>query len=273
MSISSSDEPGAAGTPILKITGLSKTFNSRTPKALHVLKGIDLSVQSGEVLVVIGPSGSGKSSLLRCINFITPGDGGTIAFAGREWDLSAGEPRSPFARASYRKALRKWRAEIGMVFQTFNLFPHMTVLRNIALAPVRVLGKSWAEGREIAMDQLGRLGLADKAGAYPEQLSGGQKQRVAIARALAMKPRLMLFDEATSALDPELVGDVLEAMRQLAEEGMTMIVVTHEMGFAREVGDRLVFMDQGRIVEEGNPKEMIAAPREERTRAFLKAVL
>jgi polar amino acid transport system ATP-binding protein len=138
---------------------------------------------------------------------------------------------------------------------------------------VRVLGKSWAEGREIAMDQLGRLGLADKAGAYPEQLSGGQKQRVAIARALAMKPRLMLFDEATSALDPELVGDVLEAMRQLAEEGMTMIVVTHEMGFAREVGDRLVFMDQGRIVEEGNPKEMIAAPREERTRAFLKAVL
>jgi ABC-type polar amino acid transport system ATPase subunit len=272
MSISSSDDAVAA-TPILQIRNLSKTFNPGTSRALHVLKDVSLSVNSGEVLVVIGPSGSGKSSLLRCVNFITPGDSGSISFGGRDWDLSQGEPRNPFARAQYRKDMQRWRAEIGMVFQTFNLFPHMTVLRNIALGPVRVRGKSWQEARDTAMEQLSRLGLADKANAYPEQLSGGQKQRVAIARALAMKPSLMLFDEATSALDPELVGGVLEAMRQLAEDGMTMIVVTHEMNFAREVGDRLVFMDQGRILEEGNPKEMIANPQQERTSTFLRAVL
>jgi polar amino acid transport system ATP-binding protein len=260
-------------SPVLTIAHLDKTFNRGTKRALHVLKDVSLTVNRGDVLVVIGPSGSGKSSLLRCVNFIAPGDSGTIQFEDRLWRLDERAPLNPLTRLRRQRELNRLRARIGMVFQNFNLFPHMTALRNVALAPVRVLGLPWAQARERATAQLERLGLGDKLKAYPDQLSGGQKQRVAIARSLAMNPQLMLFDEATSALDPELVGGVLEAMRQLASEGMTMMVVTHEMGFAREVGDRLVFMDEGRIVEEGVPREMLANPVNPRTAAFLKSVL
>jgi polar amino acid transport system ATP-binding protein len=238
--------------------------------ALRVLKGIDLSVGRGEVMCLIGPSGSGKTTFLRCINHlekVTAGrlfvDGVLVGYAERGDKLHELHPREA----------AKQRRDIGMVFQHFNLFPHMTALQNVAEAPVRVKKQPKDAATEKARALLARVGLADKADAYPAQLSGGQKQRVAIARALAMEPKLMLFDEPTSALDPELVGEVLDVMKQLARDGMTMVVVTHEMGFAREVADQLVFMDGGVVVEAGNPRDLLANPRHDRTKAFLSKVL
>jgi polar amino acid transport system ATP-binding protein len=237
---------------------------------LEVLRGIDLEVAPREVMCIVGPSGSGKSTFLRCINHLEKIDAGRLSVDGelvgyREHDGKIYELRE-------REVCRK-RAEIGMVFQRFNLFPHMTALGNVVEAPTRVKGEPRAVAEERGRALLARVGLADKVDVYPNQLSGGQQQRVAIARALAMQPKLMLFDEPTSALDPELVGDVLDVMRGLAQDGMTMVVVTHEMGFAREVGDSLVFMDGGVIVESGNPREVLANPQHERTRAFLSKVL
>ena len=232
-----------------------------------VLKGISLSVARGEVVAVIGPSGSGKSTLLQCINFLEPFDDGEVLIDGR--------PIGFVTRAGVRvrmadKDLNKLRREIGIVFQQYNLFPHLTVLANIIEAPIQVLGIPRAEAIERAHFQLRKVGLTGKETAYPAELSGGQQQRVAIARALAMQPKVMLLDEVTSALDPELVGEVLATMRQLAEDGMTMIVVTHEMAFARDVADRVVFMDDGMIVESGPPRDFFANPQQERSKAFLK---
>ncbi|CAM4454741.1 amino acid ABC transporter ATP-binding protein [Paenibacillus phoenicis] len=226
----------------------------------HVLKGINLQVEEGEVVVVVGPSGSGKSTMLRCINRLETITNGELTVGG----LPVHDRKTD---------INKLRRDIGMVFQHFNLYPHKKVIDNITLAPIKVLGISKAEAEQTAMFYLEKVGIADKASAYPSQLSGGQRQRVAIARGLAMKPKIMLFDEPTSALDPEMVGEVLDVMRTLAREGMTMVVVTHEMGFAREVADRIVFMDQGQIVEEAGPEEFFANPREERTRAFLSRLL
>jgi len=257
---------------ILRLEGVNKWFHRGTLRNAHVLKDINLEVTRGEVLVVIGPSGSGKSTLLRCINFVAPPETGTVVFLGRKWTKD-NVPLNPIGRLSYERELNVLRTHIGMVFQHFNLFPHMTALQNVTLGLTRVLGVPGKQARERAMVELERLGLGAKAKSYPSQLSGGQKQRVAIARALAMKPQLMLFDEVTSALDPELIGGILEEMKKLALEGMTMIVVTHEMGFAREVGDRLMFMDEGAIVEEGPAREVIKSPRNERTQAFLRAIL
>jgi polar amino acid transport system ATP-binding protein len=257
---------------ILRLEGVNKWFHRGTLRNAHVLKDINLEVTRGEVLVVIGPSGSGKSTLLRCINFVAPPETGTVVFLGRKWTKD-NVPLNPIGRLSYERELNLLRTRIGMVFQHFNLFPHMTALQNVTLGLTRVLGVPGKHARERAMAELERVGLGAKAKSYPSQLSGGQKQRVAIARALAMKPQLMLFDEVTSALDPELIGGILEEMKKLALEGMTMIVVTHEMGFAREVGDRLMFMDEGLIVEEGPAREMIRSPRNERTQAFLRAIL
>jgi polar amino acid transport system ATP-binding protein len=225
-----------------------------------VLKGVDLDVAPGEVVCVIGPSGSGKSTLLRCLNLLELPTSGRV-FLGED------EITAPGAHVDVL------RRRLGMVFQSFNLFPHKTVLQNVTLAPVKALGEPRHEAEERARGLLERVGLSDKADEHPARLSGGQQQRVAIARALAMRPQAMLFDEVTSALDPELVKEVLEVMRELAEGGMTMVVVTHEMGFAREVGDRLLFMDEGTIVEEGLPSTVLAEPREERTRRFLSRVL
>ncbi|MGQ7884588.1 amino acid ABC transporter ATP-binding protein [Paenibacillus sp. WC2504] len=226
----------------------------------HVLKGIDLQVQQGEVVVVVGPSGSGKSTLLRCIN--------------RLETITSGELTVNERKVSDRKTdINKLRRDIGMVFQHFNLYPHKKVIDNITLAPMKVLGLPKKEAEETAMYYLEKVGIQDKAGSYPSQLSGGQQQRVAIARGLAMKPKIMLFDEPTSALDPEMVGEVLDVMKALAHEGMTMVVVTHEMGFAREVADRVVFMDKGQIVEESPPEEFFVNPKEERARLFLNRVL
>jgi putative glutamine transport system ATP-binding protein len=226
----------------------------------HVLKGIDLQIKQGEVVVVVGPSGSGKSTLLRCINRLE-----TITSG----DLIVNE-----CTVNDKKTdINKLRRDIGMVFQHFNLYPHKKVIDNITLAPIKVLGLSKREAEETAMYYLEKVGIQDKADRYPSQLSGGQQQRVAIARGLAMKPRIMLFDEPTSALDPEMVGEVLDVMKTLAHEGMTMVVVTHEMGFAREVADRVVFMDKGQIVEEASPEEFFSNPREERARLFLNRVL
>ncbi|MBR3498101.1 MAG: amino acid ABC transporter ATP-binding protein [Selenomonadaceae bacterium] len=239
---------------MIEIKGLKKSFGD-----LHVLKGIDLHIDEREVVVIIGPSGSGKSTLLRCINFLEEPTGGTITVDGIPLDSEAN--------------VNKVREEVGMVFQRFNLFPHMTVLDNITLAPLKVRKMEKSRAEQNAQDLLDRVGLGDKADAYPNQLSGGQQQRVAIARALAMNPKVMLFDEPTSALDPEMVGEVLDVMQRLAESGMTMIIVTHEMGFAREVGTRLLFVDGGYIVEEGPPKEIFEHPKEERTRAFLSKIL
>ena len=239
---------------MIEIKGLKKSFGD-----LHVLKGIDLHIDEREVVVIIGPSGSGKSTLLRCINFLEEPTGGTITVDGIPLDSDAN--------------INKVREEVGMVFQRFNLFPHMTVLNNITLAPLKVRKMEKSRAEQTAQDLLDRVGLGDKADAYPNQLSGGQQQRVAIARALAMNPKVMLFDEPTSALDPEMVGEVLDVMQRLAESGMTMIIVTHEMGFAREVGTRLLFVDGGYIVEEGVPKEVFENPKEERTRAFLSKIL
>jgi polar amino acid transport system ATP-binding protein len=236
----------------------------------EVLKGIDLTVQRGEVMCVIGPSGSGKSTLLRCINHLEKIQAGRIEVDGQ---LVGYEQRGEKLHELREREVARRRADVGMVFQHFNLFPHMTVLGNIIEAPCRVRGLSREEATDRARRLLEQVGLAGRENWYPRQLSGGQQQRVAIARALAMEPKLMLFDEPTSALDPELVGDVLDVMRDLATSGMTMFVVTHEMGFAREVGDELVFMDDGVVVESGSPKDVIANPRQERTRSFLSKVL
>jgi ABC-type polar amino acid transport system ATPase subunit len=249
--------------PILRLTGIRKRFG-----ALEVLKGIDLDVTRGEVVCILGPSGSGKSTLLRCVNLLEPPEEGEIFLEGH--DICRG-PGSGTGEGSWE--LDFVRQRVGMVFQQFNLFPHKTTLENVALAPRRVLGKSREETEAKATALLERVGLADKLAQYPERLSGGQQQRVAIARALAMEPHVMLFDEVTSALDPELVKEVLDTMRELASEGMTMLVVTHEMGFAREVGDQVVFMDGGVIVEQGKPADVLDNPREERTKRFLGLVL
>lgn len=240
---------------VVNVNDLNKSFGSN-----HVLRGIDLHVQRGEVVCIIGPSGSGKSTLLRCINMLEQPTSGNIVVLGRELthiDCDIDEART----------------KIGMVFQQFNLFPHMTALENISVAQRKVLGRSKAEAEMKGLQLLARVGLTEKADAYPGQLSGGQQQRVAIARALAMDPDVMLFDEATSALDPELVGDVLNVMKTLAEDGMTMLVVTHEMGFASNVATRVVFMDGGVIVEQGPPSQVINAPQEDRTKSFLSRVL
>ena len=237
---------------------------------LEVLKGIDLEVRSGEVCCLLGPSGSGKSTFLRCINHLEKIDAGRIWVDG---DLIGYRERGGKLYEMRDKEVAAQRRAIGMVFQRFNLFPHMTVLQNVMEAPVLLRQAKKAQAREHAAQLLDRVGLGDKLGAYPGQLSGGQQQRVAIARALAMRPKLMLFDEPTSALDPELVGEVLDTMKDLARDGMTMIVVTHEIGFAREVGDHLVFMDGGVVVEQGDPRKVISAPKHERTKAFLAKVL
>ncbi len=239
---------------MIDIENLHKSFGDA-----HILKGIDLHIKEKEVVVIIGPSGSGKSTLLRCINFLEVPTEGTIAVDGIVLD---GETN-----------INDVRKEVGMVFQRFNLFPHMTVLENIMLAPMKVRKIAAAEAEETAKKLLARVGLADKADSYPAQLSGGQQQRVAIARALAMKPKVMLFDEPTSALDPEMVGEVLDVMKSLAEEGMTMVIVTHEMGFAREVGDRVLFVDGGKILEQGTPEDVFNHPKEKRTQDFLSKVL
>lgn len=244
-----------ADVPAIEVRELHKSYGEN-----EVLKGIDFHVDQGEVVCVIGPSGSGKSTLLRCVNRLEEPTSGTIMVEGV--DITDEDTD-----------LDKVRTRIGMVFQQFNLFPHLSVLRNLTLAQIRAKKRKKSEAEEIARRNLAKVGLADKAGAYPSQLSGGQQQRVAIARALSMDPDMMLFDEPTSALDPELVGDVLDVMRQLARDGMTMMVVTHEMGFAREVGDRVVFMDGGVVVEQGDPREVLGNPQHERTRSFLSKVL
>jgi polar amino acid transport system ATP-binding protein len=238
--------------------------------ALQVLRGINLEVKRGEVMCIIGPSGSGKSTFLRCINHLEKVDGGRLMVDGQM--VGYREHGGRVYELKDREVCRR-RAEVGMVFQHFNLFPHMTALQNVTVGPVKVKGETRAQAEQRGRELLARVGLADKVDAYPRQLSGGQQQRVAIARALGMQPKLMLFDEPTSALDPELVGDVLQVMRQLAEDGMTMVVVTHEIGFAREVGDSLVFMDGGVVVESGVPREVLANPSQERTKAFLSRIL
>ena len=235
---------------MIEIKNLHKSFGH-----VEVLKGVDVSIEEKEVVVIIGPSGSGKSTLLRCMNYLEEPTSGDITVDNMKLDKHAD--------------INKIRENIGMVFQRFNLFPHMTVLENIVLAPTKVLKISRDEAISTAMDLLQRVGLKEKANSYPSQLSGGQQQRVAIARALAMKPKVMLFDEPTSALDPEMVTEVLDVMKSLANQGMTMVVVTHEMGFAREVGDRVLFVDEGRIIEEGTPKEIFENPKQERTKLFL----
>ena len=245
-------------TPIVRMQKLHKHFGS-----LHVLKDIDLEIVPGEVVVVIGASGSGKSTLIRCIN-------GLEEFQSGSLDVD-GNTLLPNGKSS--QALQTIRTEVGMVFQQFNLFPHLSVLDNITLAPMKVRGWSRQDAEETAKRLLERVGIADQADKYPSQLSGGQQQRVALARALAMEPRLMLFDEPTSALDPEMIGEVLDAMRELAKEGMTMVIVTHEMGFAREVADRIIFIHKGEIAEQGPPEQLFDAPQHERTQSFLARVL
>ena len=242
---------------IISVKGLEKHFGGGDIKAL---RGVDTDIHKGEVLVVIGPSGSGKSTFLRCLNLLEMPTGGTITFEGT--DIT--DPKVN---------INIHRQKMGMVFQHFNLFPHMTVLRNMTIAPMQLLKKSKEEAEKKAMALLERVNLADRANAYPSQLSGGQKQRIAIVRALCMEPEVMLFDEPTSALDPEMVGEVLDVMKELARSGMTMVCVTHEMGFAREVGDRVLFFDDGKIVEEGTPSEIFSAPKEQRTKDFLNKVL
>ena len=242
-------------TPAIQVSNLHKSFGEH-----EVLKGIDFHVDQSQVVCVIGPSGSGKSTLLRCVNRLEEPTSGKILVEG----IDITDPETD---------LDAVRSRIGMVFQQFNLFPHMNVLKNLCVAQRRVKGRSKAEAIEVARTNLAKVGLADRENVYPAHLSGGQQQRVAIARALSMNPDMMLFDEPTSALDPELVGDVLEVMKDLAAEGMTMMVVTHEMGFAREVGDKLVFMDGGVIVEEGDPREVLGNPQHERTQSFLSKVL
>lgn len=240
--------------PIISMKGVIKRFGQ-----FQALRGIDLEVTEGEVLCIIGPSGSGKSTLIRCINLLETYEVGAVVVDG----ILVQEGQS----------LQAVRREVGMVFQSFNLFPHLSVLRNVMLAPMRVRGLTMLEAQKRALELLKRVGITEQADKYPAQLSGGQQQRVAIARALAMEPKVLLFDEPTSALDPEMVGEVLDVMRSLAQTGVTMIVVTHEMGFARQVGDRVLFMDGGLIVETGTPEKIFDVPQEERTRNFLKAIL
>ncbi|KAA1039190.1 amino acid ABC transporter ATP-binding protein [Macrococcus equipercicus] len=240
---------------MINVENLHKSFGQ-----VEVLKGIDLEVASGEVVAVIGPSGSGKSTFLRCLNLLETPTGGRIIFEGEVLNAKGAN-------------INKLRQKMGMVFQNFNLFPHKTVLENLTLTPMLVKGEKKESAEQRALGLLEKVGLKERAGAYPSQLSGGQKQRVAIARALAMNPDVMLFDEPTSALDPEMVGDVLQVMKDLAREGMTMVVVTHEMGFAREVADRVVFMDKGIVQEEGTPAQVFGSPQNERTQNFLSKVL
>ncbi|MBR4395070.1 MAG: amino acid ABC transporter ATP-binding protein [Eubacteriaceae bacterium] len=242
---------------MISVKDLQKTFNNGEVQALN---GVSVDIRKSEVLVVIGPSGSGKSTFLRCLNLLERPTGGSVVFEGT--DITAP-----------RVNINLCRRRMGMVFQHFNLFPHMTVLRNLTLGPIELLNKSPAEANEKAMQLLERVGLSDRSDAYPFQLSGGQKQRIAIVRALCMEPDVMLFDEPTSALDPEMVGEVLDVMKELANTGMTMVVVTHEMGFAREVADRVLFMDEGVIVEQGTPGEIFDHPKSERLRSFLSKVL
>ena len=256
--------PAQQPRPMLEIAGLCKSFG-----AVEVLRDVSLAVSPGEVVVVIGPSGSGKTTLLRCINLLEEYERGTITVDGEPIGYRADGRSGRRIRMSEREIARA-RERIGMVFQSFNLFPHMNALQNIVAAPVRVRGIARRHAEARARELLAIVGLSDKAAEYPIRLSGGQQQRVAIARALAMDPKIMLFDEVTSALDPELVGEVLATMQQLAGNGMTMVVVTHEMSFARDIADRIVFMDGGVIVEEGKPEELFFAPRTERVRAFLK---
>ena len=243
--------------PIISVKNLEKHFNDG---AVHALNGVNVDIAKSEVLVVIGPSGSGKSTFLRCLNLLERPTGGSVVFEGT--DITAP-----------RVNINLYRRRMGMVFQHFNLFPHMTVLKNLTLGPTELLKKSQAEADKKAMQLLERVGLSDRADAYPSQLSGGQKQRIAIVRALCMEPDVMLFDEPTSALDPEMVGEVLDVMKELAKMGMTMVVVTHEMGFAREVADRVLFMDEGVIVEQGTPEEIFDHPQSERLQSFLSKVL
>jgi glutamine transport system ATP-binding protein len=240
---------------VIELNNVHKHFGQ-----LHVLKGVTDKVKPGEVVVIIGPSGSGKSTLLRCINYLEEPTAGEIIVGGIKLNHSATN-------------INRVRKDVGMVFQSFNLFPHMNVTENITLAPKQVRGLSEADAKGIAGELLAKVGLSDKATAYPRQLSGGQQQRVAIARALAMQPKVMLFDEPTSALDPEMIGEVLDVMKDLAREGMTMVVVSHEMGFAREVGSRVLFMDEGKIVEEGCPEDLFLRPQNPRTQAFLSKIL
>ena len=247
-----------SGEAFVSLVGIEKRFGD-----LEVLKGVDLDIQKGEVICLLGPSGSGKSTLLRCINMLEPPNGGTITLEGKS--ISGGD--------ADKEGLDYVRRRVGMVFQQFNLFPHKSAIENVCLAQETVLGRSDEEARSRGVELLERVGLEDKVDEFPERLSGGQQQRVAIARALAMDPHVMLFDEVTSALDPELVKEVLDVMRELAAEGMTMIVVTHEIDFARDVGDRVVFMDGGVVVEEGPSRAVLDSPSEERTREFLGLVL
>jgi ABC-type polar amino acid transport system ATPase subunit len=251
--------------PLLRIVDLHKSFGP-----LEVLKGVSTAVARGEKLAIIGPSGSGKTTLLRCVNYLEKPSAGHIYVDGTL--IGEKQVNGRFVHLSDRELARE-RAEIGFVFQRFNLFPHLTALDNVAVAPRRVLGLPKAEAEERARAMLEKVGLAHKALEYPERLSGGQQQRVAIARVLAMQPKLMLFDEATSALDPELIGEVLKVIRELADEGRTMLIVTHEIQFAEEVSDRVIFMDGGNIVEEGPPAEILKAPAHERTRTFLRQIL
>ncbi|ACZ23574.1 amino acid ABC transporter ATP-binding protein [Sanguibacter keddieii DSM 10542] len=246
---------GGSPAALVALTGVNKHFGD-----LHVLKDIDLSVRRGEVVVVIGPSGSGKSTLCRAINRLETIDSGTIELDGHQLPEEG-------------KALARLRADVGMVFQSFNLFAHKTILENVTLGPIKVKGMKSAEAKELAMSLLERVGIESQAGKMPAQLSGGQQQRVAIARALAMQPKVMLFDEPTSALDPEMINEVLDVMVGLAKDGMTMIVVTHEMGFARKAADRVVFMADGQIVEEAEPEEFFTNPRSERAQEFLSKIL
>ena len=245
---------------IIEAKGVKKYFSSRVSGKIKALDGVSTTIYKGDVVVIVGPSGSGKSTFLRCLNLLEMPTGGKILFNGV--DIT-----------DKKVNINVHRQKMGMVFQHFNLFPHMTILQNMTLAPIHLLKKSKAEAEEKAMALLERVGLADRANAYPSQLSGGQKQRIAIVRALCMEPEVMLFDEPTSALDPEMVGEVLEVMKDLAREGMTMVVVTHEMGFAREVGSRVLFMDGGKLVEENTPEEFFTNPTNERTKLFLSKVL
>ena len=251
----------ATGEPVLQLENVHKSFGT-----LHVLQGVDITINRGQVVCVLGPSGSGKSTLLRCINLLEPPEQGRIMLEGREITGKQSKDEE-------EGGLDFVRRRIGMVFQQFNLFPHMCALDNVTLGPTKVLGRSASEVEPEAKALLERVGMTEKVGEYPDRLSGGQQQRVAIARALAMDPHVMLFDEVTSALDPELVKEVLDVMRELASEGMTMIVVTHEIGFARDVADRVIFMDGGKIVEDGPPSQVIENPQQERTKKFLGLVL
>jgi len=250
---------------MISVRALSKRFGS-----LEVLRDISLEIRQGQAVVVLGPSGSGKSTLLRCLIGLETPDAGEVHIDGQPFIRRSASDRGPLRRTP---EFRRVQRTMGMVFQQFSLFPHLTVVENIALAPVRVLGLGAEAARGRARELLGKVGLVEKADVYPEKLSGGQKQRASIARALALEPRIMLFDEVTSALDPELIHEVLAVMRQLATDGMTMVVVTHEMGFAHKVADRVIFMDQGMIVEEGPPAALFGSPKELRTRAFLDKVL